>query len=47
MAWFPKSQIQDLKESEGSVSFWCPEWLIEAKDAQDFIDTSYEPNLFE
>lgn len=47
MVWFPKSQIQNWTMSAESVSFWCPEWLIEDKQVEDFIDTSYEPSLFE
>lgn len=44
--WFPKSQIEDFWHDELSVSFWCPEWLIEAKEVEAFIDTSREPSLF-
>ena len=46
MVWFPKSQIQDFEEHDGAAMFWCPEWLIEAKEVEQFIDTSYEPSLF-
>ncbi len=45
--WFPKSQIQDWTVSAEQVSFWCPCWLIENKEVEDFIDTSYEPGLFD
>jgi hypothetical protein len=47
IVWFPKSQIQEFKQGDGIVSFWCPDWLIEAKGVEDFIDTSFEPSLFE
>jgi hypothetical protein len=46
MKWFPKSQIQDFEQHDGAAMFWCPEWLIEAKEVETFIDTSYEPSLF-
>ncbi|MDD2280265.1 MAG: hypothetical protein PHS80_00285 [Methanothrix sp.] len=29
--WFPKSQIQSLSISDGIASFYCPNWLIDAK----------------
>jgi hypothetical protein len=45
--WFPKSQVQEFVSSGDAVSFWCPEWLIEAKGVEAYIDTSYEPGLFE
>lgn len=47
MVWFPKSQIQDWTMSAESVSFWCPVWMILDKSVEDFIDTSYEPSLFD
>ena len=47
IVWFPKSQIEDWTMSAESVSFWCPQWLILDKGIGDFIDTSYEPSLFE
>ena len=46
MAWFPKSQIQDFEVHGDAAMFWCPDWLIEAKEVETFIDTSYEPSLF-
>ena len=46
MAWFPKSQIQDFEIHDGAAMFWCPDWLIEAKEVETFVDTSYEPSLF-
>lgn len=45
--WLPKSQIQDFKDNGESVSFWCMEWLVKEKRLQEFIDTSYEPSLFD
>lgn len=47
MVWLPKSQIQSWTMSAESVSFWCPIWLILDKGIEDFIDTSYEPSLFD
>jgi hypothetical protein len=46
MVWFPKSQIQDFEVHDGAAMFWCPDWLIEAKEVETFVDTSYEPSLF-
>jgi hypothetical protein len=47
MVWFPKSQIRDWTMSAEQVSFWCPIWLITDKGVEDFIDTQYEPGLFD
>lgn len=44
--WIPKSQIQEFKQENGAVSFWCPMWLITEKSLEFFIDTSFEPSLF-
>ena len=46
-AWFPKSQIKDFSSDAESVTFWCPEWLIEEKQVEAFVDTSHEPGLFD
>lgn len=53
MVWIPKSQIKDfeyddvIKADYPCMRFWCPDWLIEAKSLEIFVDTSYEPSLFE
>ena len=47
LVWFPKSQIEEWTMSAESVSFWCPVWLVKNKGVEDFIDTSYEPSLFD
>lgn len=47
MTWFPKSQIQDFKIEDEVASFWCPDWLIKEKEVEHFVDTSYEPSLFD
>lgn len=47
MVWFPKSRIEGWTMGAESVSFWCPFWLIKDKGVEGFIDTSYEPSLFE
>lgn len=47
MVWFPKSQVEGWTISAESVSFWCPVWMIKDKGVEDFIDTSYEPSLFD
>lgn len=47
MQWFPKSQIEDLEILPDKVSFWCPDWLIHEKLIEAFVDTSYEPSLFD
>jgi hypothetical protein len=43
MVWFPKSQIQDFEIHDKAAMFWCPDWLVEAKEVEHFVDTSYEP----
>lgn len=47
MVWLPKSQITEPKESDGEFSCWCAAWLIKEKKLEIFIDTSYEPGLFD
>lgn len=43
----PKSRIRDYQEIGGKCDFWIEEWLIEANNIEEFIDTSYAPSLFE
>lgn len=45
--WLPKSQISDFKVENDIASFWCPMWLITEKSLEVFIDTSFEPSLFD
>jgi hypothetical protein len=47
VTWFPKSQIQEFKQSDSEISFWCPNWLVVEKTVEIFVDTSYEPSLFD
>lgn len=47
MIWLPKSQIQEAAEADGVFKCWCPMWLITEKSLEIFIDTSYEPSLFD
>ncbi len=47
MIWLAKSQIKDAEVRDGKFSCWCPMWLITEKSLEIFIDTSFEPSLFE
>lgn len=47
MIWLPKSQTADVEEKDGTFSVWLPMWLITEKSLEIFIDTSYEPSLFD
>lgn len=33
--------------ADNFISFSCPEWLIEEKALEYFVDTSHEPTLFD
>lgn len=47
--WMPRSQIQEFEHDKESdrVSFWAPEWIINEKCIEHFIDTNHEPRLFD
>lgn len=45
--WVPKSQVKDYAVDGDFCSFWLPQWLVEAKELDYFVDTSHEPSLFE
>jgi hypothetical protein len=47
LVWIPKSQISDWTVEGENVFFWLPRWLVEEKSLEYFVDTSYEPSLFQ
>lgn len=47
MIWLPKSRLKDVEIKDGKFSCWCELWIITEKSLEMFIDTSFEPGLFD
>ena len=47
MIWLPKSRTQELQDNGEFVQLWCESWLVIEKGLDAYIDSSYEPTLFE
>lgn len=43
ITWVAKSQMKDVeRDSDGTIGFYLPDWLVKKKGLESYIDDEYE-----